>query len=146
MRPIFVTFRKWSKDPFTELERDIVLQHCLRDHGSKMVVHAAVIMPEHVHMLITALQDQRGATYSLPELLQPLKSASAHLLNQFSGRSGPVWQDESFDHVLRNEESLKQKIEYIRQNPVRRGLVDRPEDYKWLWIGSDPVAQLAQTG
>jgi hypothetical protein len=49
-------------------------------------------------------------------------------------RSGPVWQDESFDHVLRSDESLKQKLEYIRQNPVRQGLVKKSEDYKWLWI------------
>ncbi len=50
------------------------------------------------------------------------------------GREGPVWQDESFDHVLRNDESLREKMEYIRQNPVGKGLVTKPEDYPWLWI------------
>jgi hypothetical protein len=47
-------------------------------------------------------------------------------------RDGPVWQEESFDHVLRTSENLKEKIEYIRQNPVRRGLVAKAEDYRWL--------------
>ena len=54
--------------------------------------------------------------------------------------SGPVWQEESFDHVLRSQESLEQKLEYIQQNPVRRGLVEKPEDYRWLWIEQDPCA------
>ena len=50
------------------------------------------------------------------------------------GITGPVWQEESFDHVLRNDESLREKIEYIRQNPVRKKLVMKAEDYPWLWI------------
>ena len=143
MRPLFITFRKWSKDPFTESERSIILQHCLHDDGTKMLVHAVVVMPEHVHMLITALHHPKGRTYSLVELLQPLKSASAHSLNKLSGHGGPVWQDESFDHVLRSDESFRHKIDYIQYNPVRRGLVPKPEDYKWLWIAPNLVRPAA---
>jgi hypothetical protein len=51
--------------------------------------------------------------------------------------SGPVWQEESFDHVLRSDESLKEKREYIRPNPVRKGLVMQPEEYRWLWMDPD---------
>jgi len=47
---------------------------------------------------------------------------------------GPVWQEESFDHVLRSAESLENKIEYIALNPVTERLVERPADYEWLWI------------
>ena len=42
--------------------------------------------------------------------------------------------DESFDHIVRHEGELQEKIEYIRQNAVKRGLVARPEDYGWLWV------------
>jgi hypothetical protein len=62
------------------------------------------------------------------------KGASAHSVNRMLQRSGPVWQEESFDHVLRSNESFEENLEYIRQNPVRRGLVIRPEDYRWLWV------------
>ena len=51
-------------------------------------------------------------------------------------RAGPVWEEESFDHVLRSDESLKEKCQYIRQNPVEAGLVKVPEDYRWLWVES----------
>ena len=91
-------------------------------------------MPDHVHLLFTAMRDVDGWTFALPEILRAIKGASARSINKLTGRTGPVWQDESFDHVLRGDESLRQTIEYIRQNPVGRGLIDKPEDYEWLWI------------
>ena len=71
--------------------------------------------------------------------MQCMKGATAHRLNKLLHRSGPVWEEESFDHVLRSDERLKEKVEYIRQNPVRRGLVERPEDYRWLWINPELI-------
>jgi len=75
-----------------------------------------------------------AGTFVLPEILRAIKGASARSINLLNESCGPVWQDESFDHVLRGDESLQETIEYIRQNPVRRGLVEKPEDYRWLWI------------
>jgi REP element-mobilizing transposase RayT len=132
-RALFVTFCS-SPYPLPESVRDIVLGHCLHDQGTKAAIHAVVVMPEHVHLLMTPLRDADGDLYSLVEILQAIKGASAHSLNRALGRSGPVWQEESFDHVLRGEESFSEKVEYIRQNPVRRGLVRTPEDYRWLWV------------
>ena len=134
-RAVFVTFC-CSFDPLPEATRDIVLRHCLHDQGTKAAIHAVVVMPDHVHLLLTPLRDMDGNPRSLVEILQGIKSASAHSLNRVLGRSGPVWQEESFDHVLRGEESFEEKLEYIRQNPVRRGLVTRPEDYPWLWVAA----------
>lgn len=133
-RAVFVTFCAGCLDPLPESVRDIVLRPCLHDHGTRAAIHAVVVMPDHVHLLLTPLRDLDGNLYSLIEILQGIKSASAHSLNRSLGRSGPVWQEESFDHVLRSEESLQEKLEYLRQNPVRRGLVTRPEDYRWLWV------------
>ena len=133
-RAVFVTFCKLLNAPFTDGARDIVLKHCLYDHGNKYDLHAAVVMPDHVHLLFTPLRDPEGWPYSLPQILKVLKGASARSVNRLLHREGPIWQDESFDHVLRSEESLLEKIEYVRQNPVRRGLVAQPEDYRWTWI------------
>lgn len=63
-----------------------------------------------------------------------IKGASAHKVNKALDRKGKLWQEESFDHVLRSSESLDQKVEYVRQNPVRRGLVSSPGEYPWLWV------------
>ncbi len=131
---VFVSFRAGCLDRLPESVRGLVLQHCLHDHGVKVQVHIAVVMPDHVHLLLTPLADAEGNPYSVVAVLQAIKGASAHSINRALQRSGPVWQEESFDHVPRSNESFEEKIEYIRQNPVRRGLVERPEDYPWLWV------------
>ncbi len=133
-RAVFITFCKGNRIPFTPEARDAVLHHCLHDHGKRYELHAAVVMPEHVHLLLSPLRDNQGWPYSLPQILKLLKGTSARSINKLLHSSGPVWQEESFDHVLRSHESFDQKREYIRQNPVRRGLVKKPEDYQWLWI------------
>jgi len=97
-------------------------------------LYAVVIMPDHVHLLFSPRRGGDGWPFPVVDILQGMKSATAHRINKFLGHAGPVWQEESFDHVLRSDESLKEKCEYICQNPVRKGLVARPEDYRWLWV------------
>ena len=77
---------------------------------------------------------QRGAnaegwTFALSEILRAIKGTSARSINILLGRRGSIWQDESYDHILRGNESLSETVEYSRQNPVRKGLVSKPEDY-----------------
>ena len=79
--------------------------------------------------------------------MDALKGASAHMINRRLGRKGKVWQEESFDRVLRSSESLDEKIAYILNNPVRKGLVSRPEDYyPWLWTATGELRSPAQPG
>ncbi|MGC2248116.1 MAG: transposase [Terriglobales bacterium] len=133
-RILFVTFCTLDRWPLSPEAREAVLRHCTHDHGKRFVLHAAVVMPDHVHLMLTPLRDERSWPCPLAAILKSIKGTSARDVNKLLGRSGPVWQEESFDHVLRTDESFKEKIEYIRQNPVRRGLVARPEDYRWLWV------------
>jgi REP element-mobilizing transposase RayT len=90
-------------------------------------------MPDHVHMIFTPLKDTDGNPFGLAEIMNGIKGASAHSLNKALNRSGPVWQFESFDHVLRSDEKIASKVEYICDNPVRKGLVNQKDDYPWLW-------------
>src|SRR5258706_8755285 len=137
-RAIFVTFCRLTRDPFPASVRDVILQHCIRDDGKRIKLHAAVVMHDHVHLVLTPLRDEQGWPYAMFAILKLIKGVSARSVNKLLGSSGPVWQEESFDHVLRSDESFQAKTEYIRQNPVRRGLVKRPEDYPWLWVQQSP--------
>ncbi len=85
-------------------------------------------MPDHVHMIITPLGD-----IDLASVLRRLKSASAYRVNRLLGRNGALWQRESFDRILRSDEDVVAKREYIFNNPVRAGIVTRWEEYPWLW-------------
>jgi len=127
----FCTFQRWV---LPESVRSIVLNCCLHDSDSKHFLHAAVIMPDHVHLIFTPLvNSQERNIYSLAEIMGAIKGASAQLINQKLCRIGKVWQTESFDRVLRSSESLDAKIAYILENPVRAGLVSRWRDYPWIW-------------
>jgi len=137
--PIFVTFNTKDKWILSPKARDIVLEACLFANGRRIDLEAMVVMPEHVHMLFWTRRDKEGTPYSLPEIMQGIKGTSAHQINKLLNSKGPVWQPESFDYVLRKDEDIEENIKYIRLNPVRRGLVKSPSDYKWLWIAEKPI-------
>jgi REP element-mobilizing transposase RayT len=147
---LFVTFCTDGRI-LSEKARDLVLDHCLREgdlqpfagEGARATfqprinLHAVVVMPDHVHLLFSPLRDENGWPFALVDIMQCLKSATAHRINKLLHNSGPVWEEESFDHVLRSDESLREKCEYTRQNPVKAGLVRVPEDYRWLWVNPE---------
>ena len=103
-------------------------------------------MPDHVHMVFMPLiNPEKQEMRSLAEIMDALKGASAHMINRELGRKGKVWQEESFDRVLRSED-FDEKITYILNNPVRKGLVSSPEEYPWLWAATGELRSPAQPG
>ncbi|MBY0505131.1 MAG: transposase [Bryobacteraceae bacterium] len=156
-RPIFVTFRlagslppgKWTSDHqaqnFSELETALEERPqgplWLQDPGIAEIVinaigfnatklkhfdtHAFVVMANHVHLLMTPL-------VPLPKLMHSLKSITAKQANIALNRTGAAfWQAESFDHMVRNDKEFARIVEYIHYNPVKAGLVAKPEDFPW---------------
>ncbi|HEX8253323.1 MAG TPA: transposase [Thermoanaerobaculia bacterium] len=91
-------------------------------------LHTAVVMPDHVHLLFVPLDG-----WTLDRILRRVKGVSARLINRELQRRGAVWQAESFDRILRSDEDVTRKGEYIANNPVRAGLAATPEEYEWLW-------------
>jgi REP element-mobilizing transposase RayT len=130
---IFITFSTSKRWILPNLARDIVMETCLRGDGHRFELHALVVMPDHVHLALTPGWDERG-TFSIPEIMQEIKSVSAHRIIKETGHVGRVWQEESFDRALRREEDLVAKIQYVVNNPVRAGLVSTPSEYRWIWI------------
>jgi REP element-mobilizing transposase RayT len=133
-RQHFVTFCTDHRWVLPERARSNVLECCLHDNGAKFDLRVAVVMPDHVHMIFTPLVNEKAMEiYSLAEIMNAVKGSSAHRINKALRRKGPVWQPESFDHVLRTSENLDAKIIYLLENPVRAGLVEQSADYPWLW-------------
>jgi REP element-mobilizing transposase RayT len=131
----FVTNLRWILPP---IARGLVLSSCRHDHRVKYELYVAVVMPDHVHLTLTPLVDQqRNEIYSLIAIMRTIKSASAHLINRQLRRNGAVWQEESFDHVLRSSDGLDAKVNYVLQNPVRKGLAKDWRECKWAWQRQD---------
>ncbi len=85
-----------------------------------------VIMPDHLHWL---LELEKA---SLSNVVQGVKSVSAHSINRVRGTRGPVWQAGFHDHALRQEDDLKSMARYVVANPLRARLVNQLGDYS-LW-------------
>jgi putative DNA methylase len=96
-------------------------------------LHAFAVMPNHVHLLITP-------RVVLPKLMKSLKGFTAKQANLLLGRTGECfWQEESYDHLIRNRREFERIREYIEWNPVRAGLVASPEEYRWSSGWGDPA-------
>ncbi len=95
-------------------------------------VRLMVLMPDHLHALLAV-----PAVEALPQVIGSWK--------RYLAKTAAIeWQRDFFDHRLRTGENLEEKSAYIRQNPVRAGLVARPEDWPYVWdshgrVGSPPV-------
>jgi len=92
-------------------------------------LRAWVIMPNHVHVVL------RPKTV-LPVITRWLKGSTARQANLILGRTGEAfWQNESFDHRVRDEEELERIIRYAERNPVSAGLSANPGDWPWSSAG-----------
>ena len=95
------------------------------------------IMPNHVHLVFMPLEKGKDVFYSLTEILQSLKRHTARQSNLILGRSGAFWQDESYDHIVRDQAELERSIKYVLNNPVKAGLVDDWSTWKWSYCKYD---------
>jgi REP element-mobilizing transposase RayT len=86
---------------------------------------AWVLMANHVHVLLFPLVEPS-------RLLKSLKGSTAREANRILGRTGfPFWQSESYDHWVRDSRELGRIVAYNENNPVKAGIVDSPEGYRW---------------
>ena len=120
----FLTFSCYRRRPYLstvtamELFEDALERVRLR---YLFAVAGYVVMPEHVHLLVN--EPQRGL---LSRTVQSLK-----LSVSMRSRERPFWQAHYYDFNILTHEKFVEKLRYIHRNPVRRGLVAKPEDWKW---------------
>ncbi|MFQ5817893.1 MAG: transposase [Terriglobia bacterium] len=130
----FVTFRV-KRGTLSEEERRLVLAACLHWHQRKWRLYAAVVMPDHAHLLAQPLSHGKNQWYALGEILHSVKSYSTHQVNKHRRTAGTVWLDESFDRIVRDEAEFREKLLYMAHNPVKAGLARTEGGYPYFWIG-----------
>ncbi len=145
-----VTFSTREKRQLTPVERDLVLASILYAHEHRQYqLFAACVMPDHAHLLFEPQikeQDKDGKPvfFSLGEIMHGIKSTSAHRVNKAAKVTGVhVWEEESFDRLMRGDSDLEEKFHYICRNPWGNGVAPLTENYPWLWTpdasGSTPA-------
>ncbi len=98
------------------------------ENNSGWKIPSAVIMPNHVHCLMSG----ENAKMSFNKALSSLKGFTARQANTILNTRGPFWSPENFDHWCRTPEKEESVKKYIRNNPVKAGLVCKPDDWPWL--------------
>ncbi|MFO7447740.1 MAG: transposase [Ignavibacteriaceae bacterium] len=88
------------------------------------------IMPNHIHLVFNLLKNNSG----ISKIMQLIKGNSAIKSNSILNKNGTFWQDESFDRLVRDEKELYNIIEYVINNPVKAGLVENWQDWKYTYL------------
>jgi putative transposase len=120
----FITFSCHQRKPHLSLPTPRSLfEETLESTRSKyeFKVIGYVVMPEHVHLLLT-----EPTTVPLAKALMSLKISSSKRLKE-----SPLWQARYYDFNVFTGNKQIEKLKYIHRNPVRRGLVTKPEDWHW---------------
>ncbi len=128
-RVYFMTVRSYlATKPFVheDLNRMIVELLNEEQERQKCIVFTFCLMPDHFHYLVSPREDGISALAFTDQFKGKATNRSWKL-----GWNGKLWQPRYFDHIVRTEESLGAISEYILDNPVRKGLVGKREDWKW---------------
>jgi len=124
----FVTFSTWRRSRLFMVEPYVRLflktLYGYRRQG-KFRLHAFVLMPEHVHLLLTPATD-----ITLERAVQLIKGGYSRGFGLQFGRK-EIWQRGFTDHRIRNGEDFEKHRDYIHQNPVERGLVKSASEYRY---------------
>ncbi len=146
-----IAFSTYQRRFLSNEERDIALQSiCYGHERLQYELYVACVMPDHVHLLFEPqIKDEGGSGesifWSLTDILHGIKSSTAHRINKLRGETGPVWDRESFDRLIRSESDLEEKFSYICRNPWDSKIVDQDQDYPWLWTQQMSSAEAPKT-
>ena len=123
----FLTFSCFKRQPLLARSNgyslmEQTLERVRQTH--RLVVAGYALMPEHVHLLVS--EPQIG---SLADAIQALKQETSKKLKQ--PEEPRFWQTRYYDFNVWSEGTTEEKLHYMHQNPVKRGLVERPQDWPW---------------
>lgn len=125
----FVTFSTWHRRRLFVVENYVRLfletLYRYRREG-RFQLHAFVVMPEHVHLLLTPAN-----TITLEHSVQLIKGGYSHTLGSLIGRTREIWERGFTDHRIRDGQDFLHHRNYIHQNPVERILAADPSEYRY---------------
>jgi putative transposase len=142
----FVTFRTYKNLELPESSKKIIQDTILFQDSKSCNIFAYVIMPDHIHIILRPIEISKNEYYNLSEIMKAIKGYSSKVIKKNflketeeaqTGRSvlsKHIFQAESFDRIIRNEKELFEKLNYIINNPIKKGLIEKGKDYIWLYI------------
>jgi putative transposase len=128
-RVVFITISAYQRTaPFNNPELNTAIIDCLKSEQTRnrCQIFTYCLMPDHLHYLISPLENG----VSTLVFTDQFKGKTTNL-SWKHGWHGKLWQPRSYDHIVRAEEDLRAIAQYILNNPVRKELISRAEDWQW---------------
>ena len=125
----FVTAKCWENRAIFQVPANAeILIECMLRYRSQgaFLLHEFVIMPDHLHLMLTP-----ASNTSLEKALQLIKGGSSHEIHHRRGLRLQIWQAGFHEESVRDSSDYQRKTGYIRMNPVRARLVERPEEWPY---------------
>lgn len=125
----FLTFSTWQRrrlfvvETYARLFLKTLYRYC---REGRFTLHAFVLMPDHVHLLLTPAQD-----VTVERSVQLIKGAYSHAIGALIGRNSEVWQRGFTDHRIRDQRDFVHHRNYIHQNPVDGKIAVDPREYRY---------------
>ena len=112
---------------FRDSEYPLILE-VLKDSRRRLgfLLCGYVLMPDHWHALIWPVYP-----LLISQVLHDIKKISTLRIHAARGSHGPFWQRQFWDRFVRHAKEFRERLDYMHVNPVRKGLVKRPEDWRW---------------
>jgi putative transposase len=142
----YIGFHRYSATICTHLRKPVftsgdaiapvlsTIRQCAAAFG--FAIHAYCFMPDHLHLVLAGMDDRAD----FQRFMANWKQRTGY---QFKHRTREVlWQESYFEHVLRDDEQATTAVKYVLENPVRKGLVRRFEDYPHSGSDTYTVEQL----
>jgi putative transposase len=156
-----ITFRTFNGLILDEYSRQILYDAILFQDNQKCKIFSFVIMPDHVHIILRPMELKGNVFHNLSEIMKaikgysakqiikylsqaqtgtsvpPINNSSSNIVAQTSSSVSPlkhIFQDESFDRIIRNDKEFFEKLNYVLNNPVKRGLIENGYAYKWYYL------------
>lgn len=127
LRTFFTSFATWERRfvlqsiPLCDLLLDVLRQDCATQ---RYEIHEFVFMRDHVHLILTP-----APLVSLEKAMQFVKGGFSYRAKKELNFNREIWEKGFNPHRIRDSDDYEQHVDYIWKNPVKAGLVERPEDY-----------------
>ena len=151
----FITFCVEGRRAILANEKTWQISLAVLERLDQWGVLAAIAMPDHLHLLAAPLNDREASITAFSKWFKRWfneaywrdakdcrPSVPDGASSGVSQKLLTIWQEGCFDHLLRSNESLSEKWEYLRQNPVRADLVSNPEDWPYQFAFNSEDAKL----
>ena len=122
----------WMKD---DRVAKLVAEALKHFDGERYDLAAWCVMPNHVHVLVRPRTEHK-----LEGILHAWKSFTAHEANKILKLKGQFWEEEYYDHLIRDDADFAHCLEYVLDNPEKAGLKE------WKWVGSTGIPPVNETG